>query len=121
MVVVEAVIDDTDLDAGARVVLPRVGDIDAACLAGQSPLLNEIGVGWQRGVTSRWVERLPMDRNVVQHRGRGALAGARRAAAAGAAGCATCRSAAGRCATPAGTAATRRAPAAALLSAGRGR
>src|SRR3954452_17785187 len=84
MIVIDAVVDDADLDACTRVVLPSLYDIDASGLIGQAPLpVRKVRVRRQRVVPGRGVERLPMNGNVVQHRVRGALSSAARSLSAG--------------------------------------
>ena len=60
VVVIEAVIDDADLDAYSRVVLPRLRNIDPDALVGQPPFLIVIRIRWQRRVTDRRIERVHM-------------------------------------------------------------
>ena len=74
MAVVDAVVDHTDLDARAGIVLPRLGDVDAGSAARQIPFFVKIRIRRQRRSPGRRVQRLPMDRNVMEHGRGGALA-----------------------------------------------
>ena len=56
MVVVDAIVNDSDLHANAGVVLPGLRDIDARRAVGEPPFPAEIGIGRQRFVPSRRVQ-----------------------------------------------------------------